>query len=98
MFVAELIRANDAQGSIRSLLRENMKLMTRRIVESARKTGDHYITRDGSEYRAMLVSAAIGGAVTGLTILVKIATVGHGSAAFPRWSRRVHQLRILVCV
>ena len=81
-FVAALIRANDAQGSIRSLLRENLKLMTRRIVESARKTGDHYITRDGSEYRAMLYSAAIGGAVTGLTVLVKIATVGHGLPPF----------------
>ena len=81
-FVAALIRANDAQGSIRSLLRENLKLMTRRIVESARKTGDHYITRDGDEYRAMLVSAAIGGAVTGLTVLVKIATVGHGLPLF----------------
>jgi len=81
-FVAALIRANDAQGSIRSLLRENMKLMTRRIVESARKTGDHYITRDDSEYRAMLVSAAIGGALTGVTVAVKIATVGHGLPLF----------------
>jgi len=81
-FVAALIRANDAQGSVRSLLRENLKLMTRRIVESARKTGDHYITRDGNEYRAMLASAAIGGAVTGLTVLVKIATVGHGLPPF----------------
>ena len=82
LFVADLIRANDAQDSIRSLLRENLKLMTRRIVESARKTGDHYITRDGSEYQAMLVSAAIGGALTGLTVLVKIATVGHGLPLF----------------
>jgi len=81
-FVAALIHANDAQRSVRSLLRENLKLMTRRIVESARKTGDHYITRDGSEYRAMLVSAAIGGALTGLTVLVKIATVGHGLPLF----------------
>ncbi len=81
-FVAALIRANDAQDSLRLLLRENLKLMTRRIVESARKTGDHYITRDGHEYRAMLASAAIGGAVTGLTIIVKIATVGHGLPLF----------------
>jgi site-specific recombinase len=81
-FVAALIHANDAQRSVRSLLRENLKLMTRRIVESARKTGDHYITRDGTEYRAMLVSAAIGGALTGLTVLIKIATVGHGLPLF----------------
>ena len=82
LFVSALIRANDAQGSVRSLLRENMKLLTRRIVESARKTGDHYITRDGTEYRAMLASAAIGGAVTGLTVLVKIAALGHGLPPF----------------
>ena len=82
LFVAALIRANDAQRSVRALLRENLKLMTRRIVESARRTGDHYITRDGTEYRAMLASAAIGGAVTGLTVLVKIAVVGHGLPPF----------------
>jgi len=82
LFVAALIRANDQQDSLRSLLRENLKLMTRRIVESARKTGDHYITRDGNEYRAMVASAAIGGAVTGMTVLVKIATVGHGLPLF----------------
>ena len=81
-FVAALIRANYAQDSLRLLLRGNLKLMTRRIVESARKTGDHYITRDGHEYRAMLASAAIGGAVTGMTIIVKIATVGHGLPLF----------------
>jgi site-specific recombinase len=82
LFVAALIRANDKQDSLRSLLRENLKLMTRRIVESARKTGDHYITRDGNEYRAMVASAAIGGVVTGMTVLVKIATVGHGLPLF----------------
>jgi site-specific recombinase len=80
--MAALIRANDAQDSVHSLLRANMKLLTRRIVESARKTGDHYITRDGNEYRAMLVSAAIGGAVTGVTIIIKIAASGHGLPPF----------------
>jgi site-specific recombinase len=82
LFMAALIRANDAQDSLRSLLRENLKLMTRRIVESARKTGDHYITRDRGEYRAMLISAAIGGAVTGVTVLVKFATAGHDLPPF----------------
>ena len=81
-FVASLIRANDAQNSVRALLSEDLKLMTRRIVESARKTGDHYITRDGSEYRAMLASAAIGGALTGLTVTIKIAAGGHGLPPF----------------
>jgi site-specific recombinase len=81
-FVAALIRANVAQDSVRALLRENLKLLTRRIVESARKTGDHYITRDGAEYRAMLISAAIGGVVTAFTVTIKIATLGHGLPPF----------------
>ncbi len=81
-FAASLIRANAAQRSIKALLAENTMLMSRRIVESARKTGDHYITRDGAEYRAMLVSAAVGGAVTGATVIVKILTVGHGLPPF----------------
>jgi site-specific recombinase len=81
-FVALLIRANAAQDSVRALLTEDLKLMTRRIVESARKTGDHYITRDALEYRAMLRSAAIGGALTGLTVMIKIAAGGHGLPPF----------------
>ncbi|MFO1413009.1 MAG: recombinase [Burkholderiales bacterium] len=81
-FMAALIRANAANASVRALLAENSVLLARRIVESARRTGEHYITRDGAEYRAMLVSAAIGGAVTGVTVLVKLAVSGHGLAPF----------------
>lgn len=81
-FVAALIRANVAQTSVRALLGENSVLMARRIVESARKTGEHYITRDAGEYRAMLASAAIGGAITGVTVTVKLATTGHALPPF----------------
>jgi site-specific recombinase len=81
-FMASLIRANAAQTSVRALLGENSMLLARRIVESARRTGEHYITRDGGEYRAMLLSAAIGGALTGITVIVKIAVSGHGLPPF----------------
>jgi site-specific recombinase len=81
-FTAALIRANAAQASVRALLAENSVLLTRRIVESARRTGEHYITRDGSEYRAMLWSAAIGGMVTGGTVIFKLLTSGHGLPPF----------------
>ena len=81
-FVASLIRANAAQTSVRALLAENSRLLARRIVESARRTGEHYITRESPEYRAMLASAAIGGAVTGLTVAVKLVTTGHGLPPF----------------
>ncbi|MFO1396323.1 MAG: hypothetical protein U1F48_04595 [Burkholderiales bacterium] len=81
-FLASLIRANAAHASVRALLAENSMLLARRIVESARRTGEHYITRDRAEYRVMLVSAAIGGAVTGVTVLVKLAVTGHGLPPF----------------
>jgi len=81
-FAARLVRASAAQDSVRVLLAENGRLLARRVVESARRTGEHYITRDAAEYRAMLWSAAIGGAMTGLTVLVKLATVGHGLPPF----------------
>lgn len=81
-FLASLIRANAAQTSVRALLAENSVLLSRRIVESARKTGEHYITRDGAEYRAMLQSAAIGGALTGATVLVKLMVTGRGLPPF----------------
>jgi site-specific recombinase len=81
-FVASLVRANAAQDSVRTLLRENGRLLARRVVESSRKTGEHYLTQDAAEYRTMLWSAAIGGALTGLTVLVKFALTGHGLPLF----------------
>ncbi len=81
-FAARLIRANARQDSIGTLLRENGRLLARRVVESARRTGEHYITHDAGEYRAMLASAAIGGAVTAITVLVKFASVGHALPLF----------------
>ncbi len=81
-FIAELVRANVAQTSVRALLAENSVLLARRIVESARRTGEHYITHDAAQYRVMLRSAAIGGALTGVTVLVKLVTSGHGLPPF----------------
>ena len=81
-FIARLVSANAAQNSLGTLLRENGRLLSRRVVESARRTGEHYLTHDRAEYTAMLWSAAIGGAVTGLTVLVKFALTGHGLPPF----------------
>jgi len=75
---ASLIRAGLRQRSVMHLLRMNSRLLARRMVESARRTGEHYITRDAAEYRAMLASAALGGAITGGTVIVKLAVTDHG--------------------
>jgi site-specific recombinase len=81
-FIARLARANASQSSVRVLFAQNGYLLARRAVESAHRTGEHYLTRDAAEYRAMLRSAAIGGAVMGIAVIVKLAAVGKGLPPF----------------
>jgi site-specific recombinase len=93
-FVASLIRANAAQTSVRALISRAASCSPGGSW-SPRKTGEHYITRDFGEYRAMLASAAIGGAVTGVTVTVKLVTTGHGCRRSSRawWPRSTTRCR-----
>ncbi len=70
--LADLVRQNHARRSVPELFRQNLHLLTRRIVERNAETGEHYVARNRSEYLAMLRSAAGGGAVMGATTLVKL--------------------------
>ena len=60
-FVALLARQNRARESVLDLLRQNFRLLTRKMVERSGETGEHYIARSRREYGAMLKSAAGGG-------------------------------------
>ena len=81
-FIATLIRDMHAHRGVRALFRTNLDLLTRKIAERTGRTGEHYITRDATEYRAMLRSAGGGGALTGLTVFAKFGLLGHGFAPF----------------
>jgi site-specific recombinase len=70
--VADLVRQNHARRSVVALCRQNLHLLTRRIVERNAETGEHYVARDGWEYMGMLRSAAGGGAILGVTTLAKL--------------------------
>ena len=70
--IADLVRQNHARRSVRELCRQNLRLLTRRIVERNAETGEHYVARNGPEYAAMLRSAAGGGALTGITTVAKL--------------------------
>jgi len=70
-FVALLARQNRAQESMVDLLRQNWRLLTRKIVERSGETGEHYIARSGQEYALMLKSAAGGGAIMAVTAWLK---------------------------
>ncbi len=70
--------------SIGALISANSTLLSAKMAERSSEVGEHYITRDRSEYRAMLGKAMGGGAVTALTTLLKFMVVGVGLSAF--WS------------
>jgi site-specific recombinase len=57
--------------SVRVLLAANSSLLAAKVAERSAESGEQYITRDHSEYRAMLRKAAGGGAVVSVTTLMK---------------------------
>lgn len=72
-FVASLIHDVHDHRSVRALLAQNFELAARKVVERSAETGEHYITRDRAEYRAMLAHASGGGAVMAVTTYLKFA-------------------------
>jgi site-specific recombinase len=70
-FVATLMRENVRAFQVRSLFADNLSLISKKIVERSAETGEHYITRNRSEYLHNLKNALGGGVLTALTVLVK---------------------------
>jgi site-specific recombinase len=68
--------------SVRALLREESRLLSRQVAERHAETGEHYITRTAAEYRQMLRAALGGGAVIAGTTLAKFGLGALGLSAF----------------
>ncbi len=68
--------------SVRHLLARQYSLLARQVAERNAETGEHYITRDRSEWRDMLRRAAGGGAVIAGTTFAKFAILAVGLSAF----------------
>ena len=82
--VAELAATAEERRSIRGLFARHYSMLARKVAERSAASGEHYITRDRAEYAAMLRAAAGGGAVLGLTTLLKFALGAVALGAF--WS------------
>jgi site-specific recombinase len=80
--IASLAQQAEARRGIRSLFARHYSLLARKVAERSAETGEHYITRDRAEYRAMLRAAAGGGAVIVGTTFVKFLVGALGFAAF----------------
>lgn len=81
-FLAKLVEENQELRSIGSLLSQNISLFARKVVERAAETGEHYITRTKEEYRHMLQAAGGGGAVTAVTVYLKLGVLSLGLSGF----------------
>ena len=94
--IAELAQTAEDRRSIRRLFAAHYSLLARKVAERSAATGEHYITRDAAEYRAMLRAAAGGGAIVGATTLIKIALLAVAPRRVLGRRRRGPQLRDLV--
>ena len=83
-FLAGLVDVARERRSVRTLMANHYSLLAYKVAERSAETGEHYITRDRSEYASMLRAAAVGGAVLAATTHVKFLVLALGMAAF--WS------------
>lgn len=71
LLATHLIAEIHAKHGIGTFLRQNLNLITLKIVERNSEIGEHYITRTHDEYKKMFRKAAGGGAVTAATVYLK---------------------------
>lgn len=79
----ELVNVGHRSRSVRALIASSTHLTAAKVAERGAESGEHYITRDRTEYMAMLRNAAGGGAVIGFTTWGKFLL--YGLALSPFW-------------
>ncbi|RJS22407.1 gliding motility protein [Corallococcus sp. H22C18031201] len=69
--LSNLLGHAHADRSVRALVRRNVRLLARKIIERAGHSGEHYITGTRAEFHGMVHSAAGGGLLTAGTAAMK---------------------------
>ncbi|WP_374565248.1 site-specific recombinase [Ideonella sp.] len=77
-----LVRCASERRGVARLFGHHYALLARKVTERSAETGEHYITRDRAEYRTMLAQATGGGAVIGVTALLKFGLGALALSAF----------------
>ena len=70
--LGQLMEGRLSDLSLSSLLRENLNLIARKMVERTGHSGEHYIAHDRSEYWHMWLAALGGGLLTVITAAMKL--------------------------
>lgn len=81
--LARLVRHAHEDRSVLHLVRWNLHLLDRKIVDRSGKTGEHYVAATRPEYRHIWLAAAGGGAITVLTAAFKMLVHEWHLAPFP---------------
>lgn len=82
LFLSRLVLDSHHQKSFTSFIKDNLSLLTDRIVQTTSHIGEHYITFTWPDFQNMFRSANGGGAVTVLTVFVKFGLAKLGLAGF----------------
>ncbi|MBT9475818.1 site-specific recombinase [Polaromonas sp.] len=80
--LARRVVTSEESKSIGALISANSTLLSAKVAERSAETGEHYITRNRSDYKEMLGKAMGGGAVTAVTIWFKFLLMAVGLTAF----------------
>ena len=78
----EVIRGRLHDRSLRGLAHNSFRLLAKKIVEWAGKTGEHYVTNNREEYRQMWYAALGGGLLTVGTAAIKMMVTHRGLPPF----------------
>lgn len=74
--LVHLLEERKRELSLTDIVRTNLRLMARKVIERAGETGEHYITVTRGEYLKMLLSAGGGGILTAGTAALKFLVAG----------------------
>ena len=75
VLLGRLIEGNISDKQLSSLLRENLNLLARKVVDRSGDTGEHYIAGSKAEYWHMWKAALGGGLLTVLTAAIKLRAI-----------------------
>ena len=78
----DVIRGRVHDRSLMGLAQNSFRLLAKKIVEWAGKTGEHYVTNNREEYRQMWYAALGGGLLTVGTAAIKLMVTHHGLPPF----------------
>ncbi|MFN7986719.1 MAG: gliding motility protein [Thermoanaerobaculia bacterium] len=81
--LSRLVLLGHQDRSARHLVKWNLHLLDRKIVDRSGKTGEHYVAANPSEYRHIWVAAAGGGLLTVVTAAFKMLFHEWHLAPFP---------------